>query len=129
MAQESLDNSAILSLLAGYAISRDNEYVSQIAEIQEEVKRIDEQLNALPPLLAGDTAIWTGFVTNVLGALPIISSGGAVPTISHDATDGYLHVPATGTTNKGNVLTAGATAGVFAWTAPTLRPTFLLMGA
>ena len=36
---------------------------------------------------------------------------------SHPAGDGNLHVPATGTTNNGKVLTAGGTAGSLAWTA------------
>jgi hypothetical protein len=35
----------------------------------------------------------------------------------HPSTDGSLHVPATGTTNAGKVLTAGATAGSLTWTA------------
>lgn len=33
----------------------------------------------------------------------------------HPTTDGSLHVPATGTTNSGKVLTAGATAGSISW--------------
>lgn len=33
----------------------------------------------------------------------------------HPSTDGSLHVPATGTTNNGKVLTAGATAGSLTW--------------
>jgi hypothetical protein len=37
---------------------------------------------------------------------------------SHPTGDGNLHVPATGTTNNGNVLTAGSTAGSFSWQAP-----------
>ena len=36
----------------------------------------------------------------------------------HPSGDGNLHVPATGTTNNGRVLTAGATAGALSWTAP-----------
>ena len=38
---------------------------------------------------------------------------------SHPAGDGNLHVPATGTSNNGKVLTAGATAGSLSWVAPT----------
>lgn len=34
---------------------------------------------------------------------------------NHPTTDGNLHVPATGTTNNGKVLAAGATAGSIAW--------------
>lgn len=37
----------------------------------------------------------------------------------HPTTDGSLHVPATGTTNNGRVLTAGATAGSISWVALT----------
>ena len=38
---------------------------------------------------------------------------------THPTGDGNLHVPATGTTNSGKVLTAGATAGSLSWTTPT----------
>lgn len=37
---------------------------------------------------------------------------------SHPTGDGNLHVPATGTTSNGKVLTAGATAGSLSWVAP-----------
>jgi hypothetical protein len=36
----------------------------------------------------------------------------------HPSGDGSLHVPATGTTNSGKMLTAGATAGSLSWTTP-----------
>lgn len=36
----------------------------------------------------------------------------------HPTGDGNLHVPATGTSNDGKVLTAGATAGSLSWTTP-----------
>lgn len=39
---------------------------------------------------------------------------------AHPTTDGNLHVPATGTTNNGKVLTAGSTAGSFSWTTPAV---------
>ena len=38
---------------------------------------------------------------------------------AHPTTDGNLHVLATGTSNNGKVLTAGATAGSLSWTTPT----------
>jgi len=41
----------------------------------------------------------------------------------HPSSDGTLHVPVTSTTNNGNVLTAGATAGVFSWQPPTVAST------
>ena len=37
---------------------------------------------------------------------------------THPTGDGNLHVPATGTTNSGKVLTAGASAGSLSWVAP-----------
>jgi hypothetical protein len=37
----------------------------------------------------------------------------------HPTGDGNLHVPATGTANNGNVLTAGSTAGSLTWAAPS----------
>ena len=37
---------------------------------------------------------------------------------AHPSTDGSLHVPATGTTNSGKVLTAGGTAGSLSWVTP-----------
>lgn len=37
---------------------------------------------------------------------------------AHPTGDGNLHVPATGTTSSGKVLTAGATAGSLSWVAP-----------
>lgn len=40
-------------------------------------------------------------------------------TISHSTADGDLHVPATGTTNNGKVLTAGGTAGAMTWETPS----------
>ncbi len=39
---------------------------------------------------------------------------------THPTGDGNLHVPATSTTNTGNVLTAGATAGSLSWETPTI---------
>lgn len=43
---------------------------------------------------------------------------------SHPTTDGNLHVPATGTTNNGKILTAGATAGSFSWQVPAPSMSF-----
>lgn len=61
-----------------------------------------------------------GTVTSVATSGAI--TGGTITTtgtISHLTSDGYLHVPATGTTNNGKVLTAGATAGSLSWQTPT----------
>ena len=54
-----------------------------------------------------------------ISAISSISYNNATGVISHKNIDGYLHVPATGTTNNGKVLTAGATPGSLSWTTPT----------
>ncbi len=46
----------------------------------------------------------------------------------HPTGDGNLHVPVTGTTNSGKVLTAGATAGAFSWETPTTGGSSLAIG-
>ena len=77
--------------------------------------------------LTGITSI-DGSAASVANALTITTgnglngtvtsyNGSAAVTVSHLGTDGNLHVPATGTTNNGKVLTAGASAGVLTWTA------------
>ena len=76
--------------------------------------------------LTGITSI-DGSAASVANALTITTgnglngtvgsyNGSAAVTVSHLNTDGNLHVPATGTTNNGKVLTAGATAGSLSWT-------------
>ena len=50
---------------------------------------------------------------NAKGLVTAVSNG---TTYSHPTGDGNLHVPATGTTNNGKVLTAGSTAGSLSWT-------------
>jgi len=64
---------------------------------------------ALPP---------TGALLTDLSATAPIFYNSATGVISHQAIDGTLHVTATSTTNLGNVLTAGSTAGSFSWIAP-----------
>lgn len=61
----------------------------------------------------------TAPVTSVTASGALASSGGTTPAITHSTADGFLHVPATGTTNNGKVLTAGATAGSLSWATPT----------
>ena len=70
-----------------------------------------------------------GTVTSVATSGAI--TGGTITTtgtISHSTADGYLHVPATGTTNNGKVLTAGATAGSLSWTALPSAPVTSVAG-
>jgi len=47
---------------------------------------------------------------------------------THPTGDGNLHVPATGTTNSGKVLTAGSTAGSLSWETPTTGGSSLAIG-
>lgn len=66
----------------------------------------------------------SGTVTeiNTSGAI----TGGTITstgTIGHSTEDGFLHVPATNTTNDRKVLTAGATAGAIAWESLPAIPT------
>lgn len=70
-----------------------------------------------------DASVWTQFtgsqsisINGVDGISAYIIDGDWI--INHSSSDGYKHVPATGTTNGGKVLTAGATAGSLSWAAP-----------
>ena len=70
----------------------------------------------LDGIASGATAN-AGTVTSIATSGAIL--GGTITntgTISHSTADGYLHVPATGTTNTGKVLTAGDTPGSLSWT-------------
>ena len=101
-------------------------------------------INGATPTLAGVMTaadkskldgITTGATANV-GTVTSIATSGAITggtvtstgTISHSTADGYLHVPATGTTNNGKVLTAGATAGSLSWTAIPSAPVTSVAG-
>ena len=101
-------------------------------------------INGATPTLAGVMTatdkskldgITTGATANV-GTVTSIATSGAITggtitstgTISHSTADGYLHVPATGTTNNGKVLTAGATAGSLSWTAIPSAPVASVAG-
>lgn len=55
------------------------------------------------------------YVTSVAGDAAISATGTTAITLAHTTTDGYRHVPATGTTNNGKYLKSGATAGSEAW--------------
>lgn len=70
-----------------------------------------------------DNSVWTQFtgsqsisIMGINGLSAYITGGDWV--IKHSTSDGDKHVPATGTTNGGKVLTAGATAGSISWAAP-----------
>ena len=72
-------------------------------------------------------AVNNGTITIQGDGLGLVSTAGDFNTnqgsdetivISHSTSDGYLHVPVTGTSNSGKVLTAGATAGSFSWIQP-----------
>lgn len=77
---------------------------------------------------ASGNPAWRAEVDNYSGTVTSVATSGAITggtitstgTISHSTADGYLHVPATSTTNNGKVLTAGATAGSLSWTTPTV---------
>ena len=86
--------------LAGYGITDaiNNFYVNDETGDNYLVSASDNNLN----IVGGDNCISVGITGRNVG-------------IYHNKEDGYLHVPATGTTNNGKVLMAGSTAGSIRW--------------
>ena len=86
--------------LAGYGITDaiNNFYVNDETGDNYLVSASDNNLN----IVGGDNCISVGITDRNVG-------------IYHNKEDGYLHVPATGTTNNGKVLMAGSTAGSIGW--------------
>jgi hypothetical protein len=87
--------------LAGYGITDaiNNFYVNDETGDNYLVSASDNNLNIVG---GGDNCISVGITDRNVG-------------IYHNMEDGYLHVPATGTTNNGKVLMAGSTAGSIRW--------------
>ena len=86
--------------LAGYGITDaiNNFYVNDETGDNYLVSASNNNLN----IVGGDNCISVGITYRNVG-------------IYHNKEDGYLHVPATGTTNNGKVLMAGSTAGSIMW--------------
>lgn len=86
--------------LAGYGITDaiNNFYVNDETGNNYLVSASNNNLN----IVGGDNCISVGITGRNVG-------------IYHNKEDGYLHVPATGTTNNGKVLMAGSTAGSIMW--------------
>ena len=86
--------------LAGYGITDaiNNFYVNDETGDNYLVSASNNDLN----IVGGDNCISVGITGRNVG-------------IYHNKEDGYLHVPATGTTNNGKVLMAGSTAGSIMW--------------
>ena len=86
--------------LAGYGITDaiNNFYVNDESGDNYLVSASNNNLN----IVGGDNCISVGITGRNVG-------------IYHNKEDGYLHVPATGTTNNGKVLMAGSTAGSIMW--------------
>ena len=86
--------------LAGYGITDaiNNFYVNDETGDNYLVSASDNNLN----IVGGDNCISVGITDRNVG-------------IYHNMEDGYLHIPATGTTNNGKVLMAGSTAGSIRW--------------
>ena len=59
------------------------------------------------------TASGTG--DSVITVTPTSGTNAVTYNVTHKSTDGYKHVPATGTTNDGKFLKAGSTAGSLSW--------------
>lgn len=86
--------------LAGYGITDaiNNFFVNDESGDNYLVSASDNNLN----IVGGNNCISVGITDRNVG-------------IYHNMEDGYLHVPATGTTNNGKVLMAGSTAGSIRW--------------
>ena len=81
----------------------------------------------------GSALSTTATTLNFVGSAVTATGTGATKTITitdndtvytHPTGDGNLHVPATGTSNNGKVLTAGSTAGSLSW----VTPNYLTLG-
>ena len=80
-------------------------------------------LNIVPTAtLKGRITAATGDVEDLTKAqvLSLLNVADGANNYVHPLGDGNLHVPATGATNNGKVLTAGATAGSVSWITPTI---------
>jgi hypothetical protein len=83
--------------------------------------RTDTSLNTNSfDVLGSDVSGAVATATNLTGLNATIANLNSITSTTtrytHPTGDGNLHVPATGTTNSGKVLTAGATAGSLSWT-------------
>ncbi len=77
-------------------------------------------LGAITPasVVATGTVSGSNLSGNNTGDNAVNSLYSGLSNYTHPTGDGNLHVIATGTTNSGKVLTAGATAGTLSWTTP-----------
>ena len=83
---------------------------------------LDTSSDIMPSVSFGSSTM-NLFEEIVLGELaPNINYSGGSTSYTHPTGDGNLHVPATGTTNSGRVLTAGATAGSLSWKVNSTEP-------
>lgn len=110
----STNGSGTLSFIS---VSTDNDYVDSLAFTTSSGLLTLGRTSPLSDLtynLDGRYALLGQVLTNVpSGAL-------FTDTIyTHPTSDGNLHVPATGTSNSGKVLTAGSTAGSLSWSSDT----------
>jgi hypothetical protein len=78
---------------------------------------VDNTSDLAKPISTAQQSAIDGKVSNARVLTDVPLSALFTDTIyTHPSTDGNLHVPATGTTNGGKVLTAGGTAGSLLWT-------------
>ena len=119
-------SSGAIYLNSSYAIPTDTDFINWNAAYNGRISSVTNDGNAgaayynystnvlnIPDYtLAGLGGITATFLSAVA---PELSYDYGTGVIAHNTTDGFLHVPATGTISDGKYLRAGATAGSFYW--------------
>jgi len=119
-------SSGAIYLNSSYAIPTDTDFINWNAAYNGRIASLTTNDNFGPAYYNPSTNILNipeytlaglgGITATFLSATgPELSYDYGTGVIAHNITDGYLHVPATGTTNNGKYLRAGATAGSFYW--------------
>lgn len=122
------DNNLSEAVNDAIAKTHNTHAISDVTGLQEALngKVDDDQVLTNVPV----GAVFTDTVTTINGKTGAITKDDIVAlgipaqdtntVYTHPTGDGNLHVPATGTTNNGKILMAGATAGSLNWTTPTI---------
>ena len=113
----------VTTTVSGFMSAADKTKLNGIADGAQINQNAIQSIQVIAP---NGTVLGTTTASNATDTIQLragnnidIGVSGKVLTVynaySHPASDGSLHVPATGTTNSGKVLKAGSTAGSLAW--------------